>query len=205
MEKNKKILSYAVFWLIQCTWGIIMTLIGAIIALGLIITGHKPKLMGPALYFEIGENWGGINFGPFFLCCKNAGEDVKYHEFGHGLQNLIWGPLMPFIVTIPSIARYWLFNFKTPIQKSFYVVCLMVGGLALCTLGAWIFALIGGLKFIVIGFEILRFYVLILIIWLNRRELPKFMDEKQLPNYNDIWFEQQATVWGTRLLKKKED
>jgi hypothetical protein len=29
MKKVKKFLSYTVFWLIQCTWGIIMTLIVA--------------------------------------------------------------------------------------------------------------------------------------------------------------------------------
>ena len=107
----KKILSYTVYWILQCTWGIIMTFIGAVAALGLIITGHKPKHMGPTVYFEVGEGWGGMELGGFFLCSKNSSMHTKYHECGHGIQNIIWGPLMPFVVCIPSAARYWLFNF----------------------------------------------------------------------------------------------
>lgn len=29
------------------------------------------------------------------------------HEWGHGIQNIILGPLMPFLVAIPSCIRYW--------------------------------------------------------------------------------------------------
>jgi hypothetical protein len=200
----KKFLSYTVYWLLQCTWGFIMTFIGAIAALGLIIAGHKPKTMGPTVYFEVGENWGGVELGGFFLCCKNAGEHTKFHECGHGLQNIIWGPLMPFVVCIPSAARYWLFNFKTPIARAIYISCLMIAAILLTTSGACIFALIGGFKIIVILFEIIRLYFLSLVIWLNVFQLPQFHDGKQ-PTYNDVWFEDQATRWGTALYEKKED
>ena len=29
------------------------------------------------------------------------------HEYGHSIQNCFYGPLMPFIVMIPSIIRFW--------------------------------------------------------------------------------------------------
>ena len=34
------------------------------------------------------------------------------HECGHGIQNCIWGPLMIFVVCIPSATRYWYREFK---------------------------------------------------------------------------------------------
>ena len=203
MKKVKKILSYTVFWLIQCTWGIIMTLIGAIIALGLILTGHKPKTMGPTVYFEVGENWGGLELGGFFLCCRNAPMETKYHECGHSIQNMIWGPLMPFIICLPSAARYWLFNFNSPIKRAAYVSLLLLAIIFITTGGAVAFALIGGLKILVIILEVLRMYGILLIIWLNACEVPKFYQNR--PNYDDVWFEGQATRWGTKIYEKKED
>ena len=50
----KKILFYIIYWLLSLTWGIIMTAIGAMIALIMILTGHKPKRLGPNVYL-IGE------------------------------------------------------------------------------------------------------------------------------------------------------
>lgn len=200
----KKFVSYFVYWLIQCTWGFIMTFIGAIASLGLIITGHKPKLMGPTVYFEVGENWGGVELGGFFICCKNSGMDTKYHECGHGIQNLIWGPLMPFVICIPSAARYWLFNLNSPLKRAIYVSALMVATVFLTTTGACIFALIGGFKAIVITFEVIRLYFLSLVLWLNTCQLPQFYKENY-PDYDSVWFEKQATEWGTKMYEKKED
>ena len=95
------------FWIMSCTWGLLLTLFGAIAAGVLMATGHKPKRFHHLIYFEIGEKWGGFNMGPFFFVCKNCSEATKRHEAGHGIQNCMYGPAMPFIVTIPSVIRYW--------------------------------------------------------------------------------------------------
>ena len=200
----KKFLSYFVYWLIQCTWGLPMTLIGAIIALGLLISGHKPKHLGPTVYFEVGENWGGVELGGFFLCDKHSPLETKYHECGHSLQNMIWGPLMPFVVCLPSAARYWLFNFNSPLARAIYVSLLLLAGIVFSTSGAVIFALIGGFKTIVILFEVLRMYFISLTIWLNVFQLPQFY-KNNYPDYDKVWFEGQATEWGTKIYGKKED
>lgn len=200
----KKFLSYFVYWLIQCTWGIIMTVIGAIVALCLLVSGHKPKTLGPAVYFEFGEGWGGLSLGGFFFCSKDSPMSTKYRECGHGLQNLVLGPFMPFAICIPSAARYWLYNFKTPLTRALFVLGIMIVAVLLTTSGACIFAFIGGFKAIVIIFEVIRLYFLSLVIWLNISQLPQFYDGKQ-PNYDNIWFEDQATKWGTALYEKKED
>lgn len=35
--------------------------------------------------------------------CNN----VLPHEYGHSIQNIIFGPLFPFVIGIPSALRYW--------------------------------------------------------------------------------------------------
>ncbi|WP_071393444.1 hypothetical protein [Bacillus tuaregi] len=100
------------FWLMQLTWGIGLNVIGAIIALGLLAKGSRLKRFGYALYCETGNHWGGVNFGGFFFVQKNANLQLKSHEYGHCFQNLMLGPLMPFLVTIPSAIRYHYRSYK---------------------------------------------------------------------------------------------
>ena len=58
----------------------------------------------------VGNNWGGLNLGVISFI-ENSGENyfqpTRRHEFGHSLQNIIFGPLQLFIVAIPSVIRYW--------------------------------------------------------------------------------------------------
>lgn len=95
------------FYLLSFTWGLPMTLIGCLVALALVIAGYKPKRFGWCCYFEIGEDWGGLELGVFFLKCKNCGYHIMCHEHGHALQNTLFGLFMPFVVCIPSAVRYW--------------------------------------------------------------------------------------------------
>ena len=98
--KNK-----ALFHILSLTWGLPMTLIGAAVALIMLAKGHKPKRWRGCVYFTTGGSWGGISLGLFILTSKDN-EGTKSHELGHSIQNVRYGPLMPFIVGIPSAARY---------------------------------------------------------------------------------------------------
>ena len=101
--KTYKLLSY--------TWGIIMTFIGACAAFVCTRLGYKPQKHAGATYFEVGKTrWGGISLGCFFFCGPGASQHTKDHEFGHSLQNCIWGPLFPFVIGIPSFVRCQKFN-----------------------------------------------------------------------------------------------
>ena len=106
--KNKTL-----FYVLSLTWGLPMTLIGAVCALFLILTNHKPKRHGGCIYFSVCENWGGLELGLFFIVDKNESEHTKNHEFGHAIQNCKYGFLMPFIVCIPSAIRYHYRNWRT--------------------------------------------------------------------------------------------
>lgn len=95
------------FWVLSLTWGLPMTLIGAVVAVVLLARGHKPKKWGYCYYFEIGENWGGVELGAFFVVNRGSTDYIRDHEHGHAIQNCVYGFLMPFIVCIPSAVRYW--------------------------------------------------------------------------------------------------
>ena len=101
-------ISKPAFIILSCTWGILYTVAGALVALVLLITGHKPSRWGWAVYFEVGKHpWGGMEWGPFFIKDRYSGEHLKNHEFGHAIQNCFFGPFMVFLVSLPSSVRYW--------------------------------------------------------------------------------------------------
>lgn len=110
------------FWLLSWTWGLPLTLLGALVALALLVTGHKPQTFRGFVYFEVGGyGWGGFEMGPFFVVSKDPYLAIKQHEAGHGLQNIVLGPLMPFVVSIPSAVRYWWREYQTrPSGKNFW-------------------------------------------------------------------------------------
>lgn len=117
----KKVLLGILYWIGQLTWGIIMSLIGLIAALicNIFLKGKAHK-NGFTFIVEVGGNWGGVNLGCVSLCggyttvCpdKEWFQHTRKHEFGHSLQNLIFGPLFPFIVAIPSAIRYHYQNYR---------------------------------------------------------------------------------------------
>lgn len=89
-----------------------MSLIGLIVIL-FSLPFKKVHTYHGRLYATWSRGWGGMELGCFFVC----GEDCQYdslmsHECGHTIQNCIWGPLMPFVVCIPSAFRYWYREFK---------------------------------------------------------------------------------------------
>ena len=113
-----KKLHTAIFWALSLTWGLPMTLIGAVVALALLVTGHKPKIFHGLVYFEVGRGWGGVELGAFFVVNRGASGSIKRHESGHGIQYIILGPFMPFIISIPSAVRYWYREYLTRTKKN---------------------------------------------------------------------------------------
>ena len=102
----------------QKTRGWALSFVGLIVYGILRLFRCKPKeYYGICPYFEIGDNWGGLEMGWFFICCRNASESTKMHEVGHGIQNAGVGGLRMLCLSIGSALRYWareLFGAKTP-------------------------------------------------------------------------------------------
>lgn len=95
------------YWTLSLSWGIILTALGFLVAQILKLFGCKMYENLYGYYFIIGDNWGGFSLGPYSIVSKNPSDHVLHHEFGHSVQNCFFGPLMPFIVSIPSAIRYW--------------------------------------------------------------------------------------------------
>ena len=112
----KSVIPPALFYFLSLTWGLPLTLFGAVISLALIITGHRPKKFGYCFCFSFGRGWGGLEGGIFFFRDLDSSKDVSYHEFGHALQNCYFGIFEPIIITIPSAIRYWF--------RRLQIVCL---------------------------------------------------------------------------------
>lgn len=111
----KKIINNTgLFYLLQFTWGLAMNIIGALVFAFLIIFRKKQvKKYHSHFYIVVGKTeWGGLNLGLFFLVDKTEHLVHKYHEAGHGLQNIVYGPLFPFLVAIPSAIRYHYRNYR---------------------------------------------------------------------------------------------
>ena len=112
----KKILLGIAYWIGQLTWGLLMTLPGLLTALFILIFKRKRATFyrnGYSFIIEIGGNWGGLELGAIALCGNYSKtnpywfDHTRKHEFGHSLQNLIFGPFQVFVVGIPSAIRYW--------------------------------------------------------------------------------------------------
>lgn len=143
----KTFLKRVLFYFLSFTWGIIMTFFGAIAMIIFAFMGRVKTYHG-RLYAHIGEGWGGVSLGCFFICSDDCQEDyIQSHECGHGLQNIIWGPLFLFVVAIPSFARYWYREWVVKTGRKQY---------------------------------------------------------GQLPAYDDIWFEDQATKWGEKYIETNQ-
>lgn len=101
-----------ILWSLSITWGIMMTAVGLMAAFILTITGHKGKINKFGyIHFVVGKGWGGVNLGPVYITCNDYTDAIEYHEMGHGLQNIIFGPIFPFLIAIPSAIRYWYREF----------------------------------------------------------------------------------------------
>lgn len=95
-----------VFYTLSLTWGLPLSLCGAVVSLFLIATGHRPRRWGGCWYFNLGKNaWGGLNLGMFFFTDPVDSPNTKNHEFGHAIQNCYLGPFMIPLV-LCSVARY---------------------------------------------------------------------------------------------------
>ena len=189
----------ALYWIVSCTWGIIMTLIGAVIALGLLIAGHKPKIFHYNVYFAFGTGWGGVNFGAFFFLSTTSPDSTKQHEAGHGLQNLIFGVFQPFVVAIPSAFRCVLRDCTYTGKKVVAgVVTALVGAVGLA--GAILGFLYGLTALGVVGL-LMALYAGIIALWAFRREIPQYAGGAYV-DYDAIWFEGCATRWGQKFFKK---
>ena len=100
------------YYLLHCTWGIIMVIVAGLTAGILYIVNLFTKNMTfrpyhGVLEIRLGQNWGGCDLGLVYLRDTTSSESVSEHELGHSFQ--VWlGIFFPFVVAIPSAIRWWI-------------------------------------------------------------------------------------------------
>ena len=99
------------YWIGELTWGLLMNIIGLITALFMLIIGKTPYRIGHTFMFYFGKGWGGLTLGAVVIVAGDSSLSVLFHEYGHTVQNLIFGPFELFI-GIASAARYWYREIK---------------------------------------------------------------------------------------------
>ena len=187
----KLIFKRILFYIASFTWGGIMSIVGLI---AMILPFGKIHIYHGRLYKRVGKNWGGVELGCFFLCDETAPESTLQHECGHGLQNCLWGPLLPFVVCAPSAIRYWIFNQKSYEGKKTFVSVLCAILFTVSTALILIPILTANYWWFILPI-VLFVYSCMIAYWLFFMELPKH-EIKPGPKYDDAWFEGQATRWG---------
>lgn len=106
----KKAFGAICFWLVSLTWGIVITACGVIVAFALLLTLHKPKLYHHYIWFEVGENWGGLSLGGVIVTSKNPSAHTLQHEAGHGIQNMMFG-VFHVVISLCSFVRCMYYNY----------------------------------------------------------------------------------------------
>lgn len=196
----KKKLFLALYWVLTFTWALPTTILGSIVALGLLITGHKPYVFCSGLCFPVAEDWG-LELGVFFIGAKDKDIPLAEHEYGHHLQAcFLLGPLTLFVATIPSIARFWLREAESKKMRRVAVLVFFLIMMAVC--GAFV-----GMSFLFsctvlsyIAFCAILPYACIVSDWLLY--LAKRYDEFGLDEYDDFWVEGDASRRGKKIHEK---
>ena len=91
---------------VHWTWGLLQTLIGAIVFL--CVRKNRHEYVNGSIVTEIPGHWGGITLGMFIfvdsLPIENINEDfIVTHEYGHTIQSLILGPVWLLVIGLPSL------------------------------------------------------------------------------------------------------
>lgn len=196
----KKTIKMILYWFLQCTWGIIMTLAGAVGAIVMLCKGEKPKRFGYAVYFVHGHDWGGVCLGGFFFVSQESDHlKTKTHEYGHSFQNALLGPLFPFVVGAPSMIRYHLFaRYEAIAREKFSAVLFSVG--AAVSVILILAGTLMNLTFVIIVAAVIGVYSIVILGWLFLCELSKIDSGKY--GYYDVWFEHHASEYGMKVHNK---
>ncbi|MDR1939387.1 MAG: hypothetical protein LBQ40_01145 [Clostridiales bacterium] len=105
-----KKLRIALFWILSLTWGLPGTLAGALGAAVELIKGSELRLYHGNVCIETSRAKGSLSLGPFIFLSKAYTPYTRFHEAGHGIQNIIYGPLYLIIVGLTSITWYHIYN-----------------------------------------------------------------------------------------------
>lgn len=107
------------FEVIFYVWQILQNILGLLFILFYYIGIFKGEIkyykkIGYSYIYKV-KGWKkfGLCLGNYiFVSLDERGEELVYHEMGHGFQSRFLGPFFIFIIGIYSVLRYWYFENK---------------------------------------------------------------------------------------------
>lgn len=200
MKKFVLALKMFFFYLLSFTWGLPLTLIGAIVSGILLLLGYKPKLYCGQIYFETKTHWDGISLGIFFISAKDCDLEDKQRLVGHGVLNTFAGAFTLFVITIPLLLRALLsqlsdYNQKRKVAGTMFL-CTEGVAMVSCTIGYFFSELLMHIFCCVIV------YIIPLSIWFLAQELPRHLLEKESYKMHPTLADKTAIKLGKKFTLK---
>lgn len=96
------------YYLLMFTWGLPLTLVGLLTTVFMWFGGQNPQKYYWSYCFKVGKLWGGFTLGNMFIRDGKSIDSLSAHEFGHTIQNTLFGIFGIFLVSIPSTIRFWV-------------------------------------------------------------------------------------------------
>ncbi len=96
-------MKHLLYIILQCTWGLVQTLVGFLFFLANFKRPHRIYRGCIDTHWNIG---GGLSLGLFIFTPSEErpnSQPIRVHEYGHTIQSLILGPLYLFVVGIISV------------------------------------------------------------------------------------------------------
>lgn len=87
-----------IYWFLQCTWGIIQTLMGFVVFL---VHIKDPHYIYKGAVCTVWKRPMGLSLGMFIFVWPDD-DRVCVHEYGHTIQSAVLGPLYLPVIGIPS-------------------------------------------------------------------------------------------------------
>ncbi len=114
-----KILNNFILW----TWCLPQSLLGSIYTIT-----YKNKIINKKNYKNISliiiktNMFEGLSLGKFIFINKENQNNLNTikHEYGHTLQNYIFGPLYLIIITLPSSIQFWISKYNKNFKKNYF-------------------------------------------------------------------------------------
>ena len=110
------------WYLLLCVRAPLVMLAGCFVWFGAILFGHIDKhyMDKNMLCLETKKQWwGGFSVGWVKVVNKNPDSHILAHESGHQVQVALLGDLWIFVVGIPSIIRYQIYEHNMNIRKPY--------------------------------------------------------------------------------------
>lgn len=119
-----KKLFYILYFIIQCTWGFLQTLVGLFFFIAHIRCPHN--FYRGCIETHWNSKYSGLSLGLFIFTPQINHNAVRVHEYGHTFQSLVLGPLyvLPGIISI-CWGRISYFEHKRKEENLSYTTCFV--------------------------------------------------------------------------------